>query len=74
MTAAKTMVLARLGLADDGVSVINFAFCHLREAAIIAISNWHSAFRQTYYRKGRHGREGIGASLQNSGSPLRPLW
>jgi hypothetical protein len=36
MTAAKTMILARFGFADDGVSVGNFAFCHLREATILA--------------------------------------
>lgn len=36
MTATKTMVLARLGLADDGVSVRDFAFCHLRDATILA--------------------------------------
>ena len=48
MTAAKAMVLARLGFADDGVSVGNFAFCHLREATILAfdtaLSGRHLAF------------------------------
>src|SRR5690242_14935777 len=78
MTAAEAVVLARLGLADNGVSVRDFALCHCGEATIIAISNCLSAFSNQYsakplYREGRHGREGIGESLLNSGSPLRPL-
>jgi len=48
MPAAEAMVFAWLEFADYGVSVRNFAFCHLCEATIIAISNWHSAFSQTY--------------------------
>ena len=36
MAAAKAMVLARLGFALDCVSVGDFAFCHLREATILA--------------------------------------
>jgi hypothetical protein len=44
MSAAKTMVLARLGFADDGVSVRNFALCHLREATILAFVSSKKTF------------------------------
>ena len=44
MAAAKAMVLAWLGLAVDCVSVGNFAFCHLREATILAFESAMKTF------------------------------
>jgi hypothetical protein len=48
MSAAKAMVLAWFGLALNCVAVGNFAFCHEREATIlafgVALSGQHSAF------------------------------
>jgi len=48
MPAAETMVFAWLGFADYGVSVRNFAFCHLCEATILTFSGQQSAVSQTY--------------------------
>ncbi len=54
MSAAKAMILARLGFAVDCVAVGDFAFCHLREATILAFV---SAMRT--FETQRNGGNGV---------------